>query len=57
MADCGLLVLTRGHWPKRDWRYDPSIAGPGEGFKRLWRPFMRMDEAIKRKVDKLFQVR
>ncbi len=27
---------------------------PGEGFKRPWPPFIRMDAAVKAKVEKLF---
>ena len=27
---------------------------PGEGFKRPWPPLIRMDEAVKAKVEKLF---
>jgi 4-hydroxy-3-polyprenylbenzoate decarboxylase len=29
---------------------------PGEGFKRLWPPLIRMDEAVKAKVEKLFKL-
>ena len=27
---------------------------PGEGFKRPWPPLIKMDEAVKAKVEKLF---
>ena len=27
---------------------------PGEGFKRAWPPLIKMDEAVKAKVEKLF---
>jgi 4-hydroxy-3-polyprenylbenzoate decarboxylase len=27
---------------------------PGEGFKRAWAPLIKMDEAVKVKVEKLF---
>ena len=27
---------------------------PGEGFKRAWPPLIRMDDAVKAKVEKLF---
>jgi len=27
---------------------------PGEGFKRPWPPLIKMDDAVKAKVDKLF---
>ena len=27
---------------------------PGEGFKRAWPPFIRMDESVKAKVEKFF---
>ena len=27
---------------------------PGEGFKRVWPPLIKMDEAVKAKVEKLF---
>jgi 4-hydroxy-3-polyprenylbenzoate decarboxylase len=27
---------------------------PGEGFKRAWPPLIKMDEAVKAKVDKIF---
>ena len=27
---------------------------PGEGFKRLWPPLIKMDAAVKAKVEKLF---
>ena len=27
---------------------------PGEGFKRLWAPLIRMDEAVRKKIDALF---
>ncbi|MGC9943312.1 MAG: UbiD family decarboxylase [Verrucomicrobiota bacterium] len=29
---------------------------PGEGFKRAWPPLIKMDEAVKAKVDKLFKL-
>ena len=28
---------------------------PGEGFKRAWPPLIKMDEAVKAKVEKLFK--
>jgi 4-hydroxy-3-polyprenylbenzoate decarboxylase len=28
---------------------------PGEGFKRAWPPLISMDDAVKAKVEKLFQ--
>jgi 3-polyprenyl-4-hydroxybenzoate decarboxylase len=27
----------------------------GEGFKRAWPPLIKMDEAVRRKIDALFQ--
>ncbi|HKW28271.1 MAG TPA: hypothetical protein VJT54_02980 [Verrucomicrobiae bacterium] len=27
---------------------------PGEGFKRAWPPLIKMDDAVKARVDKLF---
>ena len=27
---------------------------PGEGFKRAWPPLIKMDDAVKAKVEKLF---
>ena len=27
---------------------------PGEGFKRPWPPLIKMDEAVRRKIDQLF---
>ena len=27
---------------------------PGEGFKRPWPPLIRMDENVRKKIDKLF---
>ena len=30
---------------------------PGEGFKRAWPPLIKMDEAVKAKVEKLFSGR
>ena len=27
---------------------------PGEGFQRLWPPFIKMDAAVKAKMEKLF---
>ena len=27
---------------------------PGEGFKRAWPPLIKMDEAVKAKIDSLF---
>jgi len=27
---------------------------PGEGFKRAWPPLIKMDEAVKAKVEKMF---
>ena len=29
---------------------------PGEGFKRSWPPLIKMDEAVKAKVEKLFNL-
>jgi 4-hydroxy-3-polyprenylbenzoate decarboxylase len=29
---------------------------PGEGFKRAWPPLIKMDEAVKAKVEKLFSL-
>jgi 3-polyprenyl-4-hydroxybenzoate decarboxylase len=29
---------------------------PGEGFKRLWPPLIKMDAAVKAKVEKLFNL-
>ena len=29
---------------------------PGEGFKRPWPPLIRMDEAVKAKVEKFFSL-
>ena len=29
---------------------------PGEGFKRPWPPLIKMDEAVKAKVEKLFNL-
>ena len=30
---------------------------PGEGFKRPWPPLIKMDEAVKAKVEKIFNTR
>ncbi len=30
---------------------------PGEGFKRAWPPLIKMDAAVKAKVEKLFEIR
>ena len=30
---------------------------PGEGFKRAWPPLIKMDAAVKAKVEKLFDAR
>jgi len=27
---------------------------PGEGFKRAWPPLIKMDEAVRKKIDELF---
>ena len=27
---------------------------PGEGFKRAWPPLIKMDEAVQKKIDQLF---
>jgi 4-hydroxy-3-polyprenylbenzoate decarboxylase len=29
---------------------------PGEGFKRAWPPLIKMDESVKAKVEKLFNL-
>jgi 4-hydroxy-3-polyprenylbenzoate decarboxylase len=29
---------------------------PGEGFKRAWPPLIKMDDAVKAKVEKLFNL-
>ena len=29
---------------------------PGEGFKRAWPPLIKMDEAVKERVEKLFKL-
>jgi 4-hydroxy-3-polyprenylbenzoate decarboxylase len=28
---------------------------PGEGFKRAWPPLIKMDEAVRKKIDSLFK--
>jgi len=35
-------------------RMDEAKKLPGEGFKRPWPPLIKMDEAVKAKVEKLF---
>jgi 4-hydroxy-3-polyprenylbenzoate decarboxylase len=30
---------------------------PGEGFKRAWPPLIKMDEAVKTKVDSIIRLR
>ena len=35
--------------------FDATKKIPGEGFKRAWPPLIKMDEAVKAKVDKLFR--
>jgi 4-hydroxy-3-polyprenylbenzoate decarboxylase len=34
--------------------FDATKKIPGEGFKRAWPPLIKMDEAVKAKVEKLF---
>ena len=34
--------------------FDATKQIPGEGFKRAWPPLIRMDEAVKAKIDSLF---
>jgi 4-hydroxy-3-polyprenylbenzoate decarboxylase len=36
--------------------FDATKKIPGEGFKRTWPPLIKMDEAVKAKVDKLFKI-
>ena len=31
----------------------PPVRDPGEGFKRPWPPLIKMDEAVKAKVEKI----
>ncbi len=33
---------------------DTTKKNPDEGFKRAWPPLIKMDEAVKAKVEKLF---
>ena len=42
--------LTRG----RKLGIDATKKIPGEGFKRPWPPLIKMDAAVKAKVEKLF---
>jgi len=35
-------------------KMDAAKKIPGEGFKRAWPPLIKMDEAVKGKVEKLF---
>ena len=37
-------------------RFLPLLLGdaPGEGFKRPWRPPMKMDAAVRKRIDQLF---
>jgi 4-hydroxy-3-polyprenylbenzoate decarboxylase len=34
--------------------FDATKKIPGEGFKRAWPPLIKMDDAVKAKVEKLF---
>ena len=38
-------------------RIDATKKIPGEGFKRAWPPLIKMDAAVKAKVEKLFYMR
>jgi 4-hydroxy-3-polyprenylbenzoate decarboxylase len=35
-------------------KVDATKKPPGEGFKRSWPPLIKMDDAVKAKVEKLF---
>ena len=34
--------------------FDATKKIPGEGFKRAWPPLIKMEEAVKAKIDSLF---
>ena len=38
-------------------KFDATKKLPGEGFKRAWPPLIKMDEAVKTRVGKLFNRR
>ena len=39
------------------WGIDATKKIPGEGFKRPWPPLIRMDAAVKAKVEKILGLR
>ena len=36
-------------------KIDATKKIPGEGFKRAWPPLIKMDEAVRTKIDQLFK--
>jgi len=44
------------HNPQLTCNIDPTKKIPGEGFKRAWPPLIKMDESVKAKVEKLFNL-
>ena len=48
-----ILSCTR-QFDRRRWDIDAMKKLPGEGFKRPWPPLIKMDAAVKAKVEKLF---
>jgi len=51
MLDSATAEFAIGSWPGMD----ATKKIPGEGFKRAWPPLIKMDEAVKRRVEDLLR--
>ena len=49
-----LSMINHHPTPDRELSIDATKKIPGEGFKRPWQPLIKMDAAVKAKVEKLF---